>query len=33
MQDLPDGGFVEVGEDYVKFFANLLRWAACRDGW
>ncbi len=26
-QNLPNGGFVEIGADYAKFFANLLRWA------
>jgi uncharacterized membrane protein len=25
-QDLPNGGFVEIGSDYAKFFAQLLRW-------
>ena len=25
-QNLPDGGFVEIGADYAKFFAQLLRW-------
>ena len=25
-QNLPNGGFVEIGSDYVKFFAQLLRW-------
>jgi uncharacterized membrane protein len=27
-QDLPDGGFVEIGADYVQFFTQLLRWVA-----
>jgi len=27
-QDLPNGGFVEIGVDYAKFFAQLLRWVA-----
>ncbi len=25
-QNLPDGGFIEVGADYAKFFAQLVRW-------
>ena len=25
-QELPDGGFVEIGADYAIFFAQLLRW-------
>ena len=25
-QNLPNGGFVEIGADYAKFFARLLRW-------
>ena len=25
-QKLPNGGFVEIGSDYAKFFAQLLRW-------
>jgi len=25
-QTLPNGGFVEIGADYVQFFARLLRW-------
>ena len=25
-QQLPNGGFVEIGNDYAKFFAQLLRW-------
>ncbi|MCL2623024.1 MAG: glutamine amidotransferase [Planctomycetaceae bacterium] len=27
-QDLPNGGFVEIGADYAQFFAQLLRWVA-----
>jgi len=27
-QNLPNGGFVEIGADYAKFFAQLLRWLA-----
>ena len=27
-QELPNGGFVEIGADYAKFFAQLLRWLA-----
>jgi len=27
-QDLPGDGFVEIGSDYAKFFAQLLRWVA-----
>ena len=27
-QNLPNGGFVEIGADYAKFFAQLLRWVA-----
>ena len=27
-QNLPNGGFVEIGADYAKFFAQLLQWAA-----
>ena len=27
-QNLSNGGFVEIGADYAKFFAQLLRWVA-----
>ena len=27
-QDLPNGGFVEIGADYATFFVQLLRWVA-----
>ena len=27
-QNLPNGGFVEIGNDYAKFFNQLLRWVA-----
>ena len=26
-QDLPNGGFVEIGADYANFFVQLLRWS------
>lgn len=31
-QELPDGGFIEVGADYAKFFAQLVRWIGERAG-
>ena len=31
-QNLPDGGFVEIGSDYATFFAQLLRWIKCSQG-
>jgi uncharacterized membrane protein len=31
-QNLPGGGFVEIGADYAKFFARLLRWVQKNSG-
>lgn len=30
-QELPGDGFVEIGADYARFFANLLQWAMRTD--